>query len=250
MFAFPPLLDARYDQPQSEVVIDRDKVAALGLNLQQVGGDLSAAMSGNYVNWFNISGRSYKVIPQVKRVDRLTPSQLEKIYVTGPERAVHPAQHGGDHPQFHRPALAQPVPAAERRDHLGGRLPALDEALKFFENDGASILPKGYVIDYMGESRQLRKEGGNAQFWTTMGLVVMLIFLVLAAQFNSFRDPFVILGGSVPLAIFGARCSCSSSSRPRISRFHRRVDNDVQHLLQGGPGDPRRTNREERDPDR
>jgi multidrug efflux pump len=74
----------KYDAPQAEVVIDRDKVAALGLNLQQVGDDLSAAMGGNYINWFNISGRSYKVISQVKREDRLNPEQLEKIYVTGP----------------------------------------------------------------------------------------------------------------------------------------------------------------------
>ena len=85
MFALPA--DDRHEvstQPQAEVVLDRDKVAALGLNLQQVGADLSAAMGGNYINWFNIVGRSYKVIPQVKRVDRLTPEQLEKIYVTGP----------------------------------------------------------------------------------------------------------------------------------------------------------------------
>ena len=80
----------------------------------------------------------------------------------------------------------------------------LDDALKVFETAGAKILPQGYALDYTGESRQLRKEGGNAQFWTTMGLAVALIFLVLAAQFNSFRDPIVILGGSVPLAIFGA----------------------------------------------
>jgi multidrug efflux pump len=81
---------------------------------------------------------------------------------------------------------------------------SLDDSLKFFETEGAKILPKGYLIDYTGESRQLRREGGNAQFWTTMGLAVTLIFLVLAAQFNSFRDPLVILGGSVPLAIFGS----------------------------------------------
>jgi multidrug efflux pump len=80
----------------------------------------------------------------------------------------------------------------------------LDDALKVFENEGAKILPPGYNIDYTGESRQLRKEGGNAKFWTTMLLAVALIFQVLAAQFNSFRDPIVILGGSVPLAIFGS----------------------------------------------
>jgi multidrug efflux pump len=80
----------------------------------------------------------------------------------------------------------------------------LNDALRFFEDEGARILPKGYVIDYMGESRQLRKEGGNTQFWGTMALSIIIVFLVLAAQFNSFRDPLVILGGSVPLAVFGA----------------------------------------------
>jgi multidrug efflux pump len=204
MFAFPPLLDARYDQPQSEVVIDRDKVAALGLNLQQVGGDLSAAMSGNYVNWFNISGRSYKVIPQVKRVDRLTPDQLEKIYVTGPGGQFIPLSTIATIRSSTVPRSLNRFQQLNAVTISGVAFRPLDDALKFFEDDGAKILPKGYVIDYMGESRQLRKEGGNAQFWTTMGLSIVLVFLVLAAQFNSFRDPLVILGGSVPLAIFGA----------------------------------------------
>ncbi len=83
MFAFPPLIDVKIDQPQSELVIDRDKVADLGLNLQQVGADLSAMVGGNFVNRFNIGGRSYKVIPQIQRMDRLNPDQLQNIYVTG-----------------------------------------------------------------------------------------------------------------------------------------------------------------------
>jgi multidrug efflux pump len=78
----------------------------------------------------------------------------------------------------------------------------LDEALNFLESEAAAILPRGYVLDYTGESRQLRTEGDK--FISAFGLAVILIFLVLAAQFNSFRDPFVILAGSVPLAMFGA----------------------------------------------
>ncbi len=80
----PPILDVKIDQPQSEVIIDREKVAQLGLNLQTVGQDLGAAVGGNFVNRFSISGRSYKVIPQLLRVDRLNPEQLNDIYVTGP----------------------------------------------------------------------------------------------------------------------------------------------------------------------
>ena len=84
-FCFPPIIDTKIDQPQAEIVIDHDKAAALGLNLQQVGADLSAMIGGNFVNRFNIAGRAYKVIPQIKRVDRLNPDQLKDIYVTGPD---------------------------------------------------------------------------------------------------------------------------------------------------------------------
>ncbi|MGA1129791.1 MAG: efflux RND transporter permease subunit, partial [Chthoniobacterales bacterium] len=84
LFAFPPIIDTKIDQPQAEIVIDRDKVASMGLDLRQVGEDVSAMVGGNYVNRFNIAGRSYKVIPQIKRAGRLNPDQLESIYVTGP----------------------------------------------------------------------------------------------------------------------------------------------------------------------
>ncbi len=203
-FYFPPLIDMKFDAAQSEVVLDRDKVAALGLNLQQVGNDLSAAMGGNYINWFNISGRSYKVIPQLRREDRLNPDQLNKIYVTGPNGSVVPLSTVAT---IRNTTIPRSLNRFQQLNSVTISAVAgmpLDDALKVFETEGAKILPKGYSIDYTGESRQLRKEGGNAQFWTTMGLAVALIFLVLAAQFNSFRDPLVILGGSVPLAIFGS----------------------------------------------
>jgi len=203
-FYFPPLLDVKYDAPQAEVVLDRDKVAALGLNLQQIGDDLSAAMGGNYINWFNISGRSYKVISQVKREDRLNPEQLEKIYVTGPNGSLIPLSTIAF---IRNSTIPRSLNRFQQLNSVTISAVAgmpLDDALKVFENEGAKILPKGYTLDYTGESRQLRKEGGNAKFWTTMGLAVALIFLVLAAQFNSFRDPLVILGGSVPLAVFGS----------------------------------------------
>src|SRR5205085_3708696 len=89
MFRFGDL-DTKIDQPQSQIVFDHDKVASMGLDMQQVGADMSAAIGGNFVNRFNISGRSYKVIPQVKRVDRLNPEQLASIYVTGPNKHLIP----------------------------------------------------------------------------------------------------------------------------------------------------------------
>ena len=79
------LLDLKYDQPQAKIVFDRDKVASLGLNLSQVGADLSTMLGGNYINRFSIEGRSYEVIPQVTRLERLNPDQLEHFYVSGPK---------------------------------------------------------------------------------------------------------------------------------------------------------------------
>jgi multidrug efflux pump len=203
-FYFPPLIDMKFDAAQAEVVLDRDKVAALGLNLQQVGDDLSAAMGGNYINWFNISGRSYKVISQVKRQDRLNPDQLDKIYITGPSGTLIPLSTVATIKNTTIPRSLNRFQQLNSVTLSGVAGMPLNDALKVFEDEGAKILPPGYNIDYTGESRQLRKEGGNAKFWTTMLLAVALIFLVLAAQFNSFRDPIVILGGSVPLAVFGS----------------------------------------------
>jgi multidrug efflux pump len=203
MFAFPPLIDVKLDQPQTEVVIDRDKVAILGLNLQQVGADLSAAVGGNFVNRFNIAGRSYKVIPQIQRVDRLNPDQLEAIYVTGPNNQLLPLSAVATLRNSTGPRTLNRFQQLNSVKISGVAIQPLDQALRFLEDEAAKLMPKGYVIDYTGESRQLRLEGGS-RFFRTMGFAVILIFLVLAAQFNSFRDPFIILLGSVPLAIFGA----------------------------------------------
>jgi multidrug efflux pump len=202
MFAFPPLIDVKMDQSQSEIVIDRDKVADLGLNLQQVGSDIGTMLGGNFVNRFNIAGRSYKVIPQISRVERLNPRQLEDIYVTGP---------GGNLVQLSTVATIENSTGARSLNRFqqlnavkisGVAIRPLDEALRFLEDEAMKILPKGYVLDYTGESRQLRTEGNK--FLPAFALAVILIFMVLAAQFNSFRDPFVILAGSVPLGMFGA----------------------------------------------
>ena len=196
--------DLKYDQPQTEVAFDRNKVSALGLDLQQVGADLGTMLGGNYVNRFSIQGRSYKVIPQLKRENRLDPDQLGSIYVSGPNNQLvqlstfAELKHSTQPRQINR---FQQLNSAK----ISGILPpgiTLDQALKILEKRAAEILPRGYVIDYAGESRQLRQEGNSLV--TTMILSGILIFLVLAAQFESFRDPFIILFGSVPLALAGA----------------------------------------------
>ncbi|HEY8519692.1 MAG TPA: efflux RND transporter permease subunit [Gammaproteobacteria bacterium] len=201
LFYFPPEIDLKYDQPQTEIVLDHDKMAALGLSSAQVGADLAAALGGNYVNRFNIDGRAYKVIPQLERGERLNPEQLQNIFVTGPEGALVPLSTIAT-------LRDTTVPRTLNRFQqlnsikLSGMTAQLDEGLKVLEAAAREILPPGYTVDYTGESRQLRTEGGK--FLPALGLAIVAIFLVLAVQFNSFRDPLVILLGSVPLAMFGA----------------------------------------------
>jgi multidrug efflux pump len=201
MFRFSDI-DTKIDQPQSQIVFDHDKVSSMGLDMQKVGADLSASIGGNFVNRFNIAGRSYKVIPQIKRTERLNPQQLENIYVTGPNGQLIPLstvatiQHKTAARSLNRMQQLNSVALS------GVPTQSLDTVLKFLEGEAHKILPKGYVLDYTGESRQLRTEG--SKFLAAFMLAVVLIFLVLAAQFNSFRDPFIILLGSVPLAMFGA----------------------------------------------
>jgi len=144
------------------------------------------------------------VLPQLERAGRLTPDQLSQIYVTGSDRKLVPLS-----------TFASLRTSAEPRDlkkfqqlnavRVQGVIPPqvpLDQALRFLENEARPLLPQGFVIDYAGESRQLRTEGSS--FLTTFLLSAVLIYLVLAAQFESFRDPFIILAGSVPLAVSGA----------------------------------------------
>jgi len=206
MFAFPPQIDTKVDQPEYELVLDRDKVAALGLNMATVGADLSALVGGNFVNRFNFAGRSYKVIPQLKRTERLNPAQLEDNYVKGPNGQLVPLSTFATLEKKTTPRSLNRFQQLNAVKISGVAVRPLDEALKYFETEASKILPKGYTLDYTGESRQLRTEGNK--FLPAFGLAVVLIFLVLAAQFNSFRDPFIILLGSVPLAMFGALMFC------------------------------------------
>jgi multidrug efflux pump len=197
-------VDVKFDQPQSEVVIDRDKLRSQGVELSETGQDLSTMLGGNYVNRFNIQGRSYKVIPQVKRAERLTPDQLSQIYVKGNDNKLVPLSTFASLKNTTEPRELkkfQQLNAVRIQGVIPPGVP-LDKALSFLENEAKTILPPGFTIDYAGESRQLRTEG--SKFLGTFILSAILIYLVLAAQFESFRDPFIILVGSVPLAISGA----------------------------------------------
>ncbi|NBB80191.1 MAG: MMPL family transporter [Verrucomicrobia bacterium] len=201
-FAFPPIIDTKIDQPETEFKIDRDLTATLGLDLRDVGADLGALVGGNFVNRFNIAGRSYKVIPQIERVGRLNPDQLESIYVTGPEGKLIRLSTLAELEETVQPRSLNRFQQFNAVKLSGVFMGPLDQGLKLLEDAAAEVLPDGYRVDYVGESRQLRTEG--SKFLAAFGLAILLIFLFLAAQFNSFRDPFIILLGSVPLALFAA----------------------------------------------
>ncbi|MGE0871028.1 MAG: efflux RND transporter permease subunit [Kofleriaceae bacterium] len=201
-FAFPPVIDVRIDQASTEIVLDRDKVAALGQTMQQIGADIAAAVGGNFVNRFDLDGRAYRVIPQIERAGRLNPEQLMQIHVSGPNNELVPLGAVATLHEEVKPRSLNRIQQLNAIKISGVATQSLEGALDAIEQAAARILPPDYRIDYTGESRQLRQESGK--FLPAMGLAVLLIFLVLAAQFNSFRDPFVILAGSVPLAMFGA----------------------------------------------
>jgi len=196
--------DLKFDQPQSEVVFDRDKLRSQGVDLTQAGQDLATMLGGDYINRFSIQGRSYKVIPQIKRVNRLTPDQLQQIYVTAAGNKLVPLSTFVTLKNTTEPRdlkKFQQLNAVTIQGVIPPNVP-LDKALRFLEDQAKLILPQGFTVDYSGESRQLRVEG--SKFLGTFLLSAVLIYLVLAAQFESFRDPFIILMGSVPLALSGA----------------------------------------------
>jgi multidrug efflux pump len=193
--------DLRIDKPQATVVVDRDLVAALGLTQQDVGGALSAALGGGYVNYFSIAGRSYKVIPQVQQVDRLNPDQVLDYYVRTPTGALLPASTVASLKNQVVPRSINRFQQLNSATLSGASGMSQGEALQFFRDVLAQIAPSGYHLDYSGQSRQFVQEAGG--FGTTLLFAVIIVFLALAAQFNSLRDPVVILV-SVPMALFGA----------------------------------------------
>ncbi|MGC4071098.1 MAG: efflux RND transporter permease subunit [Nibricoccus sp.] len=193
--------DLKFDLPQVEIEIDKDKVASMGLNLSDVARDLGSMLGGGYVNRFVNDGRSYRVIPQVERGQRLNAEQLLDYHIRGPHGQVIPLSTIASLKHTVKPRSLNRFQQLNSVK-ITGVGPSVDKALKKLEDKAAEILPAGYSIDYGGESRQLRYEG--AALWKAGVLALILIFLVLAAQFNSFRDPFIILLGSVPLALVGA----------------------------------------------
>ncbi len=195
--------DLKVDKPQTTVEINRDKAAELGLTMDDVGSSLSSMLGGGYVNYFSFGGRSYKVIPQVEQASRLNADQLNNYYIR--------TQSGNSVPLSTLVTLKnETVP--ESLNHFqqlnsatiqGVEFPgvAAGDAMAYLQKLAKDTLPEGYTIDYGGEFRQISQESGG--FYMTLVLATIIIFLSLAAQFESFRDPLIILI-SVPMAISGA----------------------------------------------
>ncbi|MFJ7566759.1 efflux RND transporter permease subunit [Herminiimonas sp. NPDC097707] len=193
--------DLKIDQPQATVVVNRDMVAALGMTQQDVGAALGAGLGGGYVNYFSIAGRSYKVIPQVLQVDRLNPDDVLDFYIKTPNAGLILASTIASIRYDVVPESINRFQQLNSATISGVSGASQGEALQILRDAVKEVAPGGYYVDYSGQSRQFIKESGG--FLVTMIFAVIIVFLALAAQFESFRDPVVILV-SVPLALFGA----------------------------------------------
>lgn len=195
--------DLKIDKPQVKVEIDRDKVAAMGLSMQDIGGDLAAMLSGGYVNRFSIQGRSYKVIPQVAREDRLNPDQLGTYHVRTPEGEMVPLSTVVSLTPSTEPRRLTRFQQLNAATIQGVPIPglALGDVLDYMDELAAEMLPEGYTVDYAGASRQYKTEG--SALVVTFFFALIIIYLVLAAQFESFVDPIIMLV-TVPMSICGA----------------------------------------------
>ncbi|MES2695498.1 MAG: efflux RND transporter permease subunit, partial [Verrucomicrobiota bacterium] len=192
----------KFDQPQVDIEIDREKAAALGVNMQQISSDLGSMLGGGYVSRFATEGRAYKIIPQVTRVSRLNPEQLSGYYVSTGKGGLVPLSTFATLKESTQPRdlkRFQQLNAATLSFAPAAGV-SQGEALEFLRREAAQF-PQGFTVDYAGNSRQFVQEGGSLM--GTFVLAIVVIFLVLAAQYESFRDPLVIMM-SVPLSIAGA----------------------------------------------
>src|SRR5208337_2574849 len=192
--------DLKLDKPQTTVNVDRDMLATIGLTQQDVGAALSAALGGGYVNYFSIAGRSYKVIPQVLQVDRLNPDQVLDYYIRTPDGSLVPVSTVTKQTTQTIPEGINHFQQLNSATIFGVFAPTVSEkqVLDFMRQAITEVAPAGYQIDYSGPSRQFVQESGG--FVVTLLFSIIIVFLTLSAQYESFRDPVVILV-SVPMAL-------------------------------------------------
>jgi len=202
LFAFADI-DMKFDRPQIDIVIDREKAAVLGIDMQQLGGELGVMLGGDYVNRFSIQGRSYKVIPQVQRRYRQNPEQIGSFPIATRSGDLIPLSGLISFETSVQPQQLRRFQQLNSVTLSGVPAPgvAVGTALQFLADKIREIAPQGYTFDYAASSRQFMQEGSNLIITFFFALIV--IYLVLAAQFESFRDPLIMLI-SVPMSIAGA----------------------------------------------
>jgi multidrug efflux pump len=192
-----------FDRPMTRVIVDRDRVADLGLSMADVGRELSSMLGGGYINRFNMQGRSYEVIPQVEDSSRATAENLNRYYLRTDSGELVPLSTVVSFESSIEPSSRTQFNQLNSLALEGVLAPgvALGDAVEFLEQRAAESFPSGYSYDYKGQSRQFKQQG--SALVVTFFLSLLVIYLVLAAQFESWRDPFIILV-SVPLSIAGA----------------------------------------------
>ncbi len=196
--------DLKLDLPQARVVIDRQQIADMGLDLAAIGQELGVLLGGGYANRFNYFNRSYQVIPQLAEDERQSASALMDLKIRGPSGELIPVSTFASIEPATAPRSLQRFQQQSSLRIFAGVFPGVtkDQGLTTLEGIAQDVLGQSAVIDYGGESRQIRQEGSALA--VTLGFALVLIYLVLSAQFRSFRDPLIVLFGSVPLAISGA----------------------------------------------
>ncbi|WLQ11237.1 efflux RND transporter permease subunit [Hahella aquimaris] len=195
--------DLKFDKPTAHIAINRSKAAELGISMQDIGAALATMLSGGYTTRFSVEGRSYKVIPQVLREYRATAEQLDDYYVRTASGELIPLSTIAEVSKGVEPNKRGQFQQLNSMVVEGVMTPgiSLGEALDFLDQKAQTIFPQGYGYEYAGQSRQYKQEGSALIF--TFFFALLMIYLVLAAQFESFRDPFIILV-SVPMSLLGA----------------------------------------------
>ncbi len=196
-------VDLKFDTPQFEFKVDADKANSMGINMADVGNALATMLGGNYINLFNLYGRSYQVIPQAPREFRLTPDWLTRYQLRTRNGELAPLSAVASVSDEVQPNALTSFQQLNSATLSGVPFPGrtLGEALDFLKVKAKEIFPEGYSYDFGGDSRQYEQEGNALVYVFAFALVV--IYLVLAAQYESFRDPLIILI-ALPTALFGA----------------------------------------------
>ncbi len=196
--------DIKIDRMEAQFELDKERLADLGMSLGDLSAQMSLMVSPAYVTRFDERGRSYRVIPMLENAQRDSPQALLDIPVRVPNGELVPF---GSLVSLQRSTEPRALTRFQQKDGFkiyGAILPGTtkDQGLSLIESIAERTLPDGYVLDYLGESRELRSEGSTMT--GVLGIATVLVFFVLAVQFNSFRDPLIILLGSIPLALFAA----------------------------------------------